>query len=176
MNDDPLSPSGDTEPPDLALSVRQPWAWAIIHAGKDIENRSRIAIRKGRMEPCRIVIHASKGMTCAEYEWARNFMAGGGVQCPRPEELVRGALIGSVWVTEIVTRSTSRWFVGPCGLRLLGPLPWEPIPAPGALGFFEWTAGGEIERPKPWMLKWSPSTPPPKPRLLKPLPLFGDSK
>lgn len=26
--------------PELALSVRQPWAWAIIHAGKDIENRS----------------------------------------------------------------------------------------------------------------------------------------
>ena len=21
------------------LSIRQPWAWAIIHAGKDIENR-----------------------------------------------------------------------------------------------------------------------------------------
>ena len=23
------------------LTVRQPWAWAIIHAGKDVENRSR---------------------------------------------------------------------------------------------------------------------------------------
>ena len=22
-----------------ALSIRQPWAWAILHAGKDIENR-----------------------------------------------------------------------------------------------------------------------------------------
>ncbi len=26
--------------PMLALSIRQPWAWAIIHAGKDVENRS----------------------------------------------------------------------------------------------------------------------------------------
>lgn len=24
-----------------AMTVRQPWAWAIIHGGKDIENRSR---------------------------------------------------------------------------------------------------------------------------------------
>ncbi|MEE6273491.1 hypothetical protein V2J56_09045 [Georgenia sp. MJ206] len=24
-----------------ALTVRQPWAWAIIHGGKDVENRSR---------------------------------------------------------------------------------------------------------------------------------------
>lgn len=23
----------------VALSIRQPWAWAILHAGKDIENR-----------------------------------------------------------------------------------------------------------------------------------------
>ena len=26
-----------TDLPELALSVRQPWAWAIIYAGKDIE-------------------------------------------------------------------------------------------------------------------------------------------
>jgi hypothetical protein len=24
-----------------ALSIRQPWAWLILHAGKDIENRDR---------------------------------------------------------------------------------------------------------------------------------------
>ena len=25
--------------PDIALSVRQPWTWGIIHAGKPVENR-----------------------------------------------------------------------------------------------------------------------------------------
>ena len=25
---------------DIALSIRAPWAWAIFHAGKDIENRT----------------------------------------------------------------------------------------------------------------------------------------
>lgn len=24
-----------------ALTIRQPWAWAVIHAGKTVENRSR---------------------------------------------------------------------------------------------------------------------------------------
>lgn len=32
---------------DFALSVRQPWAWAIIFAGKDIENRSWQAVNHG---------------------------------------------------------------------------------------------------------------------------------
>lgn len=36
-----------TELPPLALSVRQPWAWAIIYAGKDIENRLWGASRTG---------------------------------------------------------------------------------------------------------------------------------
>ncbi len=30
----------DVTEPMLALSIRQPWAWAVIHAGKDVENRS----------------------------------------------------------------------------------------------------------------------------------------
>lgn len=34
--------------PRLALSVRQPWPWAILHAGKDIENRSWQAVGGGR--------------------------------------------------------------------------------------------------------------------------------
>ncbi len=49
--------------PTKALSVRQPWAWAIIYGGKDIENRTAVSVRKGTMEPKEICIHASKGMT-----------------------------------------------------------------------------------------------------------------
>lgn len=46
-----------------AITVRQPWAWAIIHAGKDIENRSWKTKTRGR-----VAIHAASGMTHAEYE------------------------------------------------------------------------------------------------------------
>lgn len=35
------------ELPETALSVRQPLAWAIIHCGKDIENRSWRALCHG---------------------------------------------------------------------------------------------------------------------------------
>ena len=38
-----------------ALSVRQPWAWAIIHAGKDVENRTWGTRYHGPL-----LIHASK--------------------------------------------------------------------------------------------------------------------
>ena len=38
-----------------ALTVKQPWAWAIIHGGKDVENRSRPTKHRGQM-----YIHAGK--------------------------------------------------------------------------------------------------------------------
>ena len=45
-----------------AISVRQPHAWAIIHGGKDVENRSQRAAFQ--FKPAigeRVLIHASKG-------------------------------------------------------------------------------------------------------------------
>lgn len=38
-----------------ALSVKQPWAWAIIHAGKDIEKRTWRTDYRGPL-----LIHAGK--------------------------------------------------------------------------------------------------------------------
>lgn len=142
-----------TDLPPKALSVRQPWAWAIIHRGKDVENRSAAAIRHG-MTCRRIAIHASKGMTRDEYESAHNFMASLGIQCPRPDELLRGAIIGSVTVTDIVKESDSPWFFGPRGLVLADPKPCLAIPASGMLGYFTWARGGTEAEPLPWMKAW----------------------
>ena len=50
----------------LAFSIRQPWAWATLHAGKDVENRSWPLPRK--MVGRRVLIHASAGCTLDEYE------------------------------------------------------------------------------------------------------------
>ncbi|MBS4017470.1 MAG: hypothetical protein KGZ68_04450 [Dechloromonas sp.] len=83
--------------PQLALSVRQPWAWALIYGGKDVENRSPRALKF--MSFCkaldRLTIHASKGMTKDEYDAAAEFMAGIGVVCPPPGELLRGGELHS---------------------------------------------------------------------------------
>ncbi|MEM7724295.1 MAG: hypothetical protein AAF376_18270 [Pseudomonadota bacterium] len=138
--------------PPIALSVRQPSAWAIIHGGKDIENRSLGSIRAGNMGLGRIAIHAAIGMKQAEYEYLLWRWARDGVRVPRPEDLPRRAIIGSVDVVEIVTESDSPWFGGEAGLRLANPKPCDPIPAPGALGYFKWAAGGDLAPALPWMM------------------------
>lgn len=148
-----------TDLPRLALSVRQPWAWAIIFAGKDIENRSWSCYSANRRFRGRCAIHASAGMTRYEYTEAAEFMASLGITCPPPADLVRGAIIGTVDVIGSVTRvsrqTSSKWFVGSFGLVLREPEPLaEPIPVSGQLSFFEWkpTEGGAVAEPMKWML------------------------
>ncbi len=130
----------NTDLPLLALSVRQPWAWAIIHAGKDIENRTWCSTwQRGR-----IAIHAAKGMTRDEYWNAHLFMwPKRRVMCPGFLELARGGIIGSVELVDIVTSSDSPWFEGPYGLVLRDPQPCEFTPARGSLGFFRWKGNEE---------------------------------
>lgn len=144
--------------PKLALSVRQPWAWAIIHAGKDIENRDWKALPSFR---CRIAIHASSGMTRDEYEDTAETiesLAGKAHACPEAAVLARGAIIGSVDVIDAVVcnldtgRKLSPWAFGRVCLVLRDPVPCEPIPCKGQLGFFEWQRSGSLAVPAKWML------------------------
>lgn len=141
--------------PSEALSVRQPWAWAIIYAGKDIENRSGPALKFFRRLYGRIAIHASKGMTEEEYVAARQFMHSIGVQCPEAIDLPRGGVIGAVDIGGAVAHSQSPWFTGPRGLRLSNPVACAFIPAAGALGLFDWKPddGTRIPDPARWMLQ-----------------------
>lgn len=154
----------DAPLPRLALSVRQPWAWAIVSAGKHLENRSwgswNHHIKRQRGPIC---IHASSGMTRDEYEDARDFMARNGVTCPAPGDLVRGGIIGTATIVDWVRTSHSFWFMGPGALLLRDMRPIQPaIPCPGALGYFEWRQSGELTSPAKWMLPRQtdhPSTP-----------------
>lgn len=141
--------------PDFAISVRQPWAWAIVHGGKDVENRVKRAITLGGMDRHkRFAVHASTGMTRDEYEDARDFMRTIGVTCPRPDELVRGGIIGSASIVGVVKESESPWFFGPWALELGDAQPCDPIPSGGQLGAFRWRPGGELREPLPWMTAW----------------------
>lgn len=147
------------EIPAIVLSVRQPWAWAIVYAGKDIENRSRFAATKGNLGHFgRIAVHAAIGMTRDEYEDGRDFMASLGIDCPKPSALVRGGIIGAVTTTNLVRFSESPWFFGPCGLVLANPEACEPVPCKGALGLFRWVKPPEYDNhlaaPLPWMISW----------------------
>ncbi|GGE79250.1 hypothetical protein H1W37_19375 [Stappia taiwanensis] len=140
--------------PELALSIRQPWAWSIIHAGKDIENRSWQAVNHGLRRRGPVCIHAAKGMTRSEYEEAADFMASVGVECPPPAALLRGGIIGVATVVDVVKEHSSRWFFGPRGLVLADARAVPFIPAVGALGYFRWSPADTsiVPAPAKWML------------------------
>lgn len=140
--------------PEKALSIRQPWAWAILHADpvKDIENRTWQATRHGLEDyNGRFAIHAAKGMTQNEYETAARFMRSIGVQCPPAHELQRGGIIGTVELVECVKEHDSPWFFGPRGLVLRETDPCDFIPCKGALGFFNWERDDTVSAP---IAKW----------------------
>ncbi|MDD9909040.1 MAG: hypothetical protein OXR62_05035 [Ahrensia sp.] len=141
--------------PPLALSVRQPWAWAIIFGGKDIENRSEGSTRARGMDCRSICIHAASSMREKEYRWALWRLQQDGVTLPRPDEMVYGGIIGMVEVVDIVSHSDSPWFGGPRGLVLSNPQPIDPIPAKGELGYFCWKTGTDFTAPKPWMINYT---------------------
>ena len=118
-----------------ALSIRQPWAWLILNAGKDIENRDWKTSYRGR-----ILIHASKGMTHDEYENAldtRYSIAPNAGELPPFHILERGGIVGSVEIVDCVEESESPWFFGRYGFVLRDPKPLPFSPVRGQLGFFE---------------------------------------
>ena len=113
-------------------------AWAVIHGGKDVENRGAGARRLFKSAVGeRVLIHASEGMTAAEYENAAAFMASIGVRCPPREALQFGGVIGSVFVRDIVTRSDSPWFrKGATALASADARPEPFMPVRGQTGLF----------------------------------------
>ena len=120
----------------LTLSIRQPWAWLILHAGKDIENRAWPTKVRSR-----ILIHAARTMIKKDYDAAVFFAVRRcGVSpaiIPDYLDLPRGGIVGSVEITGCVKSSTSPWFEGEYGFLLRNPeiLPFKPTK--GQLGFFD---------------------------------------
>lgn len=140
--------------PEWALSIRQPWAAAVIHLGKPLENRTWRRPNPGLEFRGRVAIHASRGLTRYEYEDAAEFMAKLGATCPAAIDLKRGGIIGSVTVVDVVKSHPSPWFFGPIALVLRDPEPCEFVPAMGELGFFRWKPSeeGSYVEPARWML------------------------
>ena len=119
-----------------ALSIRQPWAFAIFHMGKDVENRSWPTRFQGR-----IAVHVAKRIDVAD--------------CRRlnldPRTLPTGSVIGTVEVRDCVRGARSKWAVRGMWHWILGRphLFRKPIPAKGRLGLFEWIAPASGLRAQP---------------------------
>jgi len=148
-----------------ALSIRQPWVWAILHAGKRVENRQWHPPRPliGR----EFLLHASAGCTKREYREALECMLDAGLvragDCPALSEVPRGAIVGIAKLEAVILpgglpsvgtrRNTpesrmahplaeSPWYApGQYGLVLSNVKRTVVVACKGALGFFEADAG-----------------------------------
>lgn len=113
-----------------ALSIKQPWAYAILRKGKDIENRTWKTKFRGRF-----LIHASKSLDKNAPNRLRKDWAEASLRGDPAAEI--GGIVGSAEITDVVESSKSKWFQGPVGFVLNDPKPCEFIPYKGQLNFFE---------------------------------------
>lgn len=120
-----------------ALAIKQPWAWLIIHGGKDIENRTWHTKFRGRF-----LVHASAGMSRKEYQQVQIWLSYGrraalNICLPPFEELQCGGVIGSVELVDSVDHSDSPWYMGDKGFVLRDPQVLPFTPYKGRLQFFD---------------------------------------
>ncbi len=141
-----------------ALSVRQPWPWAILNAGKRLENRDWA----GCSYRGPVLLHAGQSVgTIAEFDSAVEFIVDGHASHPllgqlsyderreawRPgRQLPVGGIVGRANIVGEVRRekdldrfpgANRRWWMGGFALVLddVEELPF--LPFKGALGFFD---------------------------------------
>lgn len=118
-----------------ALSIRQPWAWLIVHGFKDIENRDWPTNFRGRL-----LVHAGQTMARRYYDQTCEELLRMGLlpaSMPAYEDLPRGGFVGWTNVADCVMRHESPWKQsGSYGfvLRDSNPIPF--VPFKGRLGFF----------------------------------------
>ncbi len=122
-----------------ALSIHQPWAWAILQAGKTVENRTWSTKYRGPL-----LVHASKSRASYDREKTLDWKTLYGVDLPPWEELVTGAVVGVVDVVDCVSPTSSRairlnpWTEGPVCWVLANPRPLaQPVSFRGAQLLFE---------------------------------------
>lgn len=84
--------------PTRALSLIQPWAWAVIHAGKDVENRVWWSTIRGPFW-----IASSATTTRRYYEQAREIIESvSGQKVPPMADLEYGAVIGRATIVDCI--------------------------------------------------------------------------
>ena len=79
-----------------AITVRQPWAWAIIHAGKSVENRTRNIAGDFRGL---VAIHASKTFDELDFYHVSDIIAP--EDLPEMDAIACGAIIGVVDLVDV---------------------------------------------------------------------------
>ena len=114
------------------LTVKNPWAGAIMLLGKDVENRTWRTTYHGR-----ILIHTSRTQDTGAYSGAFGALFKDTIFV---EKLRFGYIIGSVELFDCVRNAESRWAeAGLWHWRMRDPILFEePIAIQGSLGLWEY--------------------------------------
>lgn len=122
-----------------ALSIRQPWAWAIAAGHKNVENRTWNMRYRGPL-----LIHA--GATMPSVADLKAFMVFVG-DMEKGSEIIAelealegvhfGGVIAKATVVDCVDSSDSPWFAGDYGILLRDVVRLPFHPCKGRLGLFE---------------------------------------
>lgn len=128
------------------ISIRQPWAWAILHAGKDVENRTWNIPRKYLNRP--VLIHAGRSLDKEGYIFLENFEA-----CPLIEMPMGGIVGACIFAGEnIRSRMFSPWRAegqNQWAIERAWSVPFHPCR--GQLGFFQVDYPHDVNIPKDGM-------------------------
>lgn len=128
--------------PERALTLKQPWAWLIIHGCKNIENRPWNTRFRGRF-----YVHTSKEHHKVDYDRALQLCNEMGVELPPYGSSVYqcGGIIGAATIVTVLPREdVLAWkFQGQYGFVLGYRQPTNFIPCKGALNF--WRVPEHIE-------------------------------
>jgi hypothetical protein len=129
-----------------ALSVRQPWAHAIVHFGKDIENRTRRFGHRGWT-----LIHASRVVCPEEWDEAGDWMVERNLPAdslPFRSEARAGGIVGVARIVDSISsadqRSGSPWWMGPFGLVIDQAHPLPFVECKGTVAPLFWRPPGEV--------------------------------
>jgi ASCH domain len=110
-----------------ALSIRQPWAWAVAAGHKSIENRTWTTSYRGPF-----AIHAARVVETEAFADVERLTGQ-----PVPGGLALGAVVAVCHLIDVVTQSDDVWFSGPYGWVLADMLPICPVQCVGQQRLFE---------------------------------------
>jgi hypothetical protein len=118
-----------------AITIRQPWAHAVIQGWKPIENRSWPTKVRGT-----VAIHAAQRAEDKEFFdfiHKKGLGAQIALDMASARNLPHSAIIGLADIIDCVTSSPSPWFEGPFGFVFTNPRLLRPISCRGALQIFD---------------------------------------
>lgn len=118
------------------LSIRQPWAWLIVHGHKPVENRDWNTPWRGEF-----LIHAGAGIVQRDYREIQA-RALGELDIVIPDftdlqQVPRGGIVGVAELVRVVTDSESPFFTGPFGFEVRNAKPLPFVQWKGQLGWFD---------------------------------------